>query len=472
MKDNKLFSAMGSIDEELIDEAINANAPRKKKLPVFRITAAAAVFVFIALAATILININRQPEMIAESDTSNVQTSEKTDSTKPESKEQKNESSVSALNGDNSTKTPDTQPSKTEKQDTEGNSGYVEQPNENTTTAQNNETEPPAVSTPSEQTGKTEQSVAGTSEVQTGEQTSTVIPATEEERCDILGSVEWNGKTYMQVFNKSPYTLDKDIGRAGDFKGAYHNLNDNSRIYTVKEDENILVVKFENGGSVTLMLLDYDIQDSMGYYRFNGLRVDRSLMAALNFTDGKAYSVYVTRPDSDDMNSYAYNGKTIGDLRTELTETMKQMAIRFWITGESDGQKLVSAWGEDFMGEAEKIKEEYRIAGTDSYDIAKADEDARSFDKKYDEVYTSLQESLDAFLKEKIKAVYDILIANDIQAELINEVRCEMTITKEQFEALAATGSISEEYAFGLSSGGYATDDEPGLVSEDEPYVE
>ncbi len=145
------------------------------------------------------------------------------------------------------------------------------------------------------------------------------------------------------------------------------------------------------------MLWDDVVQDSMGYYRFNGLRVDRSLMAALNSNDGKAYSVYVTRPDSDDMNDYAYNGKTIGSIKSEMNEAMKQMAIRLWITGESDGQKLVSAWGEDFMAEAEKIKEEYRIAGTDSYDIAKADEDACSFDRKYDEAYKALQESLDAF---------------------------------------------------------------------------
>ena len=40
MKDNKLFSAMSHIDEELINEAVNAS--KTKKLPVFRITAAAA----------------------------------------------------------------------------------------------------------------------------------------------------------------------------------------------------------------------------------------------------------------------------------------------------------------------------------------------------------------------------------------------------------------------------------------------
>ena len=61
--------------------------------------------------------------------------------------------------------------------------------------------------------------------------------------------------------------------------------------------------------------------------------------------------------------------------------------------------------------------------------------------------------------RKKVKIVYDILITNGIQTELINEVRCEMTMTKEQFETIAATGSISDEYAFGLSSGGYFVDD-------------
>ena len=70
---------MGNIDEELIDEALNA--PKKKKLPVFRITAAAAALVFIALAATVLVNINKQLDIIAGSHISNAQTSEKPDNT-------------------------------------------------------------------------------------------------------------------------------------------------------------------------------------------------------------------------------------------------------------------------------------------------------------------------------------------------------------------------------------------------------
>lgn len=374
MKDNKLFSAMGNIEEELIDEALNA--PKKKKLPVFRITAAAAVFVFIALAATVLVNINKQPNMIAGSNTSNVQTSEKTNSTKQESKEQKDEGTVSALNGDISTKASDTQPNKTEQSNAEENSGSVEQITESTPTSQRSEQSP------------VEQ------------------PTDEGEESDMLGFIITDdGKTYMQVFNSTQYTLDEDIGRAGDFRGYYSDLNDNSRVYTVKEDENILVVKFESGGSVTLMLREEVLMDRMGYYRFNGLRVDRSLMAALSSNDGKAYSVYVTRPDSEDMYDYVYNGKTLRQMKEELEES--------WKTEH---------------GKYNPLDEEYQAA-------------------------------LDAFLKEKIKIVYDILITNGIQAELINEVRCEITMTKEQFETIAATGSISDEYAFGLSSGGYFVDD-------------
>ena len=349
MKDNKLFSAMGNIDDELIDEAVNV--PKKKKLPVFRITAAAAALVFIALAATVLVNINKQPNMTAESNTSNVQTSEKADET--------------------------------------------------TLTEQTSKTEQSTASTPAAQTSKTEQSTASASEAPASEQ-----PADENEGSDMLGFlVTDDGKSYMQVFNSTEYTLDKDIGRAGDFRGYYSDLDDNSRVYTVKEDDRILVVKFEAGGSVKLMLREEGLMDRMGYYRFNGLRVDSSLMAALSSGDGKAYSVYVTRPDSDDMYDYVYNGKTLRQMKEELEESWKTQ-----------------------HGKYNPLDEEYQAA-------------------------------LDAFLKEKIKTVYDILIANGIQAQLINEVRCEMQMTKEQFEALGAANSYLDEYAFGLSAGSYFADD-------------
>ena len=363
MKDNKLFSAMGNIDEELIDEALNT--PKKKKLPVFRITAAAAALVFIALAAAVFVNINKQPDIVADPDTSNVQTAEKADSTKQGSREQKDEG---------------------------------------TAAVQTSKTEQPAESTPTAQTSKTEQPASSVSEAQTSEQAPVELP--EDEGSDMLGFIITDdGKTYLQVFNSTEYTLDEDIGRAGDFRGCYSGLDDNSRVYTVKEDKNILVVKFESGGSVTLMLREEGLTDRMGYYRFNGLRVDSSLMAALSSNDGKAYSVYVTRPDSDDMYDYVYNGKTLRQMKEELEES--------WKTEH---------------GKYNPLDEEYQAA-------------------------------CHAFLKEKIKAVYDILTENGIQAELINEVRCEMTMTKEQFETLAASNSYLDEYAFGLSAGGYFADD-------------
>ena len=154
------------------------------------------------------------------------------------------------------------------------------------------------------------------------------------------------------------------------------------------------------------MLREEGLQDRMGYYRFTGLRVDQSVMAALSSNDGKAYSVYVTRPDSDDMYDYVYNGKTLRQMKEELDES--------WKTEH---------------GKYNPLDEEYQAA-------------------------------VHAFLKEKIKAAYDILTAQGIKAELINEVRCEAEMTKEQFEVLAASNSLPDEYAFGLSSGEYLTDDE------------
>ena len=363
MKNNKLFNAISNIDEELISEAVNA--PKKKNIPVMKFTAAAAALVFIALSASILVNVSKQPDIVKTSDTSNTNITD--------AKEQK----------DNSTPVSDNQKDKESK--TEKQAGNTTQPSAET----------------SEQPSKNKP------EAQTSEQASFEIPKDDEEGSDMLGFIITDdGKTYMQVFNNSEYTLDEDIGRAGDFRGCYSDLDDNSRVYTVKEDERILVVKFESGGSVTLMLREEGLQDRMGYYRFTGLRVDQSVMAALSSNDGKAYSVYVTRPDSDDMYDYVYNGKTLRQMKEELDES--------WKTEH---------------GKYNPLDEEYQAA-------------------------------VHAFLKEKIKAAYDILTAQGIKAELINEVRCEAEMTKEQFEVLAASNSLPDEYAFGLSSGEYLTDDE------------
>ena len=236
----------------------------------------------------------------------------------------------------------------------------------------------------------------------TGTDTPSAIDGDEES--DMLGFIIKDGETYMQVFYDTEYTIEQEIGFARDYPGCYRDLNDDSKVYTVKEDERILLIRFASGGSVTLIRMGDGAQDQLGYYRFHGLRVDRSLMAALLSNDGKTYSVSVARPDSDDMYDFVYNGKTLREIKAELDES--------WKTEH---------------GKTNPLEEEYQAA-------------------------------LDAFLKGKIATIYEILVANGINAEIINGVRCEMTVTKEQFEALAETGSY-DEYTFSLLSVGYFIDD-------------
>ena len=328
MKENPLFSAMGQLDDELIDEAVNC--PKRKRKSVITITAIAAALVLAAVSTAFLLNRSRQPEP--------------TDAASPTA-------AVSAPT--------------------------------------------PAPSAPTTPSGKTEPRI---------DETGTPSGLGSDEESDMLGFIIKDGKTYMQVFNDTEYTIDQEIGFARDFPGYYSDRENDSKVYTVKEDDRILLIRFAAGGSVTLMLMDESAQDHLGYYRFHGLRVDRSLMAALLSNDGKAYSVSVSRPDSDDMYDFVYNGKTLRERKAELDES--------WKTEH---------------GKTNPLDAEYQAA-------------------------------LDAFLTEKIAAIYEILIANGIDAEIINGVRCEMTVTKEQLEALAETGSY-DEYAFGLLSGGYFSDD-------------
>ena len=321
MKKNQLFSAMGQIDDKLIDEAVNC--PEKKRIPVKTISAIAAALVLAAVSAAFLMNRNKQPEPPA-------------DVTPPSA------AAVSA--------------------------------------SPSSESEPHM------------------------DETSTPSAFDGDEESDMLGFIIKDGKTYMQVFYDTEYTIEREIGFARDYPGYYRDLNDGSKVFTVKEDDRILLIRLASGGSVTLMLMDEDAQDQLGYYRFHGLRVDRSLMAALLSNDGKVYSVSVTRPDSDDMYDFVYNGKTLRELKAELDES--------WKTEH---------------GKTNPLDEEFQAA-------------------------------LDAFLKEKITAIYEILVTSGIDAEIINGVRCEMTVTKAQLEALAETGSY-DEYTFNLLSGGYFPDD-------------
>ena len=61
MNENKLFSAIGGIDEELIDEALKVSA--KRKISAVKFLTAAAVLVLITLSSAILINLGRQSQI-------------------------------------------------------------------------------------------------------------------------------------------------------------------------------------------------------------------------------------------------------------------------------------------------------------------------------------------------------------------------------------------------------------------------
>lgn len=387
MKENKLFSAIGNIDEELIDEAVNVSKNRRK--PFVKFVTAAAVLVFVALSAVILVNVNKQPNIISEPETS-----EKADNTK------------SVVDG-----------------------------NLNVSSS------------------KPEQTSNIPQETQTSEQIVT-NPSTEQN--DVSHRVVYiikDGKTYMQVFNETQYTLDKEIGLLSDFEGCYKTPDDDSKVYTVKEDKNILVVKLADGNSVNLMAAE----ENNGYYLFNGLRVSPSLKAALSSNDGKVYSVDVTRPDSDDMYSFEYNGRTLGEIKTEYDECETTCMILKWISGQITDEMFLSGRDDNFLDKAETVKENYRIGGTDEYDIEKAKEDSLAYGIKSKELYYECQKAFYTFRMERITNIYNILTENGIKAEIISEINCEAEMTKEQFESLGTDNPYLDEYAFRLGTEVYVT---------------
>ena len=399
MKENKPFSAIGNIDEKLIDEAVNVSKNRRK--PFVKFFTAAAVFVFVALSAVILANVNKQPNIIAEPETS-----EKADNTKS-----------------------------------------VVDSNSNVSSSK-----PKQTSTVPPETQTSEQIIANPS---TDEQIIT-NPSTEQN--DVSRRVVYiyiieDGKKYMQVFNETQYTLDKEIGLLSDFEGCYKTPDDDSKVYTVKEDKNILVVKLADGNSVNLMA----VEENNGYYLFNGLRVSPSLKAALSSNDGKVYSVDVTRPDSDDMYSFEYNGRTLGEIKTEYDECETTCMILKWISGQITDEMFLSGRDDNFLDKAETVKENYRIGGTDEYDIEKAKEDSLAYGIKSKELYYECQKAFYTFRMERITNIYNILTENGIKAEIISEINCEAEMTKEQFESLGTDNPYLDEYAFRLGTEVYVT---------------
>ncbi len=73
---------------------------------------------------------------------------------------------------------------------------------------------------------------------------------------DVIGMVVIDGVTYVQFdTDAEAYTPDVCLGAASDFEGTYQTYFDitpANKLYTTKEDPNILIVKLENGGVVAL----------------------------------------------------------------------------------------------------------------------------------------------------------------------------------------------------------------------------
>lgn len=73
---------------------------------------------------------------------------------------------------------------------------------------------------------------------------------------DLLGAVVYNNNSYVQQTNLDTdlFTADKYLGDASDFEGTYQIMADDieAKLYTVKESEDILLVKLGNGGEVVL----------------------------------------------------------------------------------------------------------------------------------------------------------------------------------------------------------------------------
>ena len=70
---------------------------------------------------------------------------------------------------------------------------------------------------------------------------------------DAFGSVVIDGITYLQTFSdKTVYTPEDYLGNGGDFKGFYQGDTSIS-FYTAKENEDIIIVMFYDGGQLNLL---------------------------------------------------------------------------------------------------------------------------------------------------------------------------------------------------------------------------
>lgn len=104
---------------------------------------------------------------------------------------------------------------------------------------------------------------------------------------DMLGLVIIDGREYIQDFTDyaidETFTTDKFIGDARDFEGTYKKTGDNisAEIYSVKESENVLLVKLGNGGTVVLIRNGELCVNGKDYYFYgteiNGEKAEKCL---------------------------------------------------------------------------------------------------------------------------------------------------------------------------------------------------
>ncbi len=104
---------------------------------------------------------------------------------------------------------------------------------------------------------------------------------------DMCGVVIVDGKVYIQDFSDyaidETFTADKSIGDARDFEGTYKKKDGNisAEIYSVKESENVLLVKLGNGGTVVLIRNGELCVNGKDYYFYgteiNGEKAEKCL---------------------------------------------------------------------------------------------------------------------------------------------------------------------------------------------------
>lgn len=91
----------------------------------------------------------------------------------------------------------------------------------------------------------------------------------ENDTADVLGAVIVDKIQYMQYsIDDTPFTADKYLGDAREFEGTYNShINDMpAELYTIKESDNVLIVKLGNGGTVVLGRVGEIIVEGKTYF--------------------------------------------------------------------------------------------------------------------------------------------------------------------------------------------------------------